>query len=73
MLKNTIKLTKSISPSSSIDKLGGSINKLGGSIDKLSKLPDFSYGKFLQENPNATRKERREAIKIFLNHVRKNI
>ena len=29
----------------------------------------FSYGQFLLDNPNATRKERQEAVKRFLDSV----
>ena len=30
----------------------------------------FSYGKFLQKNPNATKKERQESIKRFYDSTR---
>tara|TARA_A100001015_G_C14722817_1_gene606600 strand:+ start:643 stop:786 length:144 start_codon:yes stop_codon:yes gene_type:complete len=36
----------------------------------INKNKSFSYGKFLKNNPNATRKERIEAIKKFLDSTR---
>ena len=32
---------------------------------KTQQPPPYSYGRFLQENPNATRKERQAAVKNF--------
>ena len=37
---------------------------------KKEKLPSFSYGKFLLENPTANKEERRKAIKNFLDTTR---
>lgn len=34
------------------------------------KIPSESYGKFVQENPKATRQERRDALKKFLDSTR---
>jgi hypothetical protein len=34
------------------------------------KFPSYSYGKFVYENPNASRKERRIALKKFLDSTR---
>ena len=33
----------------------------------------FSYGQFLLDNPNATRKERQQAVKRFLDSVYPNV
>lgn len=37
---------------------------------KINNTNNFSYGKFLQDNPNATKKEKREAILNFFNKTR---
>ena len=37
---------------------------------KIETIKVVSYGKFLRENPKATKKERREAIKRFLDNTR---
>jgi len=37
---------------------------------KCSNNSVFSYGKFLKENPNSTKKQRLEAIKKFLDSTR---
>ena len=34
------------------------------------KFPSYSYGKFVYENPNICRKERRIALKKFLDSTR---
>ena len=34
------------------------------------KLPEFSYGKFLQNNPKASKDERKKAILKFLKNTR---
>jgi len=40
-------------------------------LNKLKKkLPDFSYGKFLINNPKASKNERRNAILKFLKNTR---
>ena len=38
----------------------------------LNKTIDYSYGYFCRNNPNATRIERRNAIKRFLDYTRDN-
>ena len=40
------------------------------SIIKIDNRPNWSYGKFLDNNPNASKSERKNAIKIFLNNTR---
>jgi len=37
---------------------------------KKEKLPNFSYGKFLLNNPTANKIEKRDAIKKFLDSTR---
>lgn len=39
--------------------------------NKQIKTKSFSYGKFLLKNKNATKKERKEAIKKFYDTTRK--
>ena len=39
--------------------------------NKQVKTKSFSYGKFLLNNKNATKKERRDAIKRFYDNTRK--
>ena len=39
-------------------------------INNNTDLDNFSYGKFLKDNPDATKKERREAILNFFNKTR---
>ena len=39
----------------------------------LNKTIDYSYGYFCRNNPNATRIERRNAIKRFLDYIRDNL
>ena len=39
-------------------------------INNNTNLDNFSYGKFLKDNPNATKEERREAILNFFNKTR---
>ena len=39
--------------------------------NKQVKTNSFSYGKFLLKNKNATKKERRDAIKRFYDNTRK--
>lgn len=37
----------------------------------ITKNPkSFSYGRFIQNNPNATKKERLKALKKFLDYTR---
>jgi hypothetical protein len=38
--------------------------------EEPSKDKNFSYGDFLRNNPNATRKERQDALKRFLDNTR---
>ena len=37
---------------------------------KPNEINVFSYGKFIRENPKATRDERRKALKKFLDSTR---
>ncbi len=39
-------------------------------ITKRTIKQTFSYGKFLRQNPKATREERRKALKKFLDSTR---
>jgi len=39
-------------------------------INNLKKPQTFSYGKFLRENPKATREERKKALQKFLDSTR---
>ncbi len=56
MFKNIVKIFKSI------------IN--ANNNNKLKKSDSFSYGKFLQDNPKATKDQRKKAISDFLNKTR---
>ena len=45
-----------------------SLNKIK---KNTQKFPLYSYGNFCKENPNATRKERQEAVKRFYESTKK--
>lgn len=39
-------------------------------LKNITKLKPFSYGKFIRKNPKATKKDKKKALKKFLNSTR---